>query len=120
MASKKSRKKEKVGKKRLFKKKFHQKSAKISPETVARVARIARLYLSDAEMKKFGKDLNEILKAFKELDKANTRSAEPSFQPLLVKDVFREDATEKCISNDEALKNTKHKEKKFFKGPRAV
>ncbi|MFA4820401.1 MAG: Asp-tRNA(Asn)/Glu-tRNA(Gln) amidotransferase subunit GatC [Candidatus Aenigmatarchaeota archaeon] len=36
-----------------------------------------------------------------------------------MENVLREDAPEKCLSNEEALKNTKHKEKGFFKGPRA-
>ena len=85
-----------------------------------RVARIARLHLSDEEVKKLSKDLNDVLVAFKELDKAKTKNVPPSFQPLLVKNVFREDAIEKSISNEEALSNTQHKEKKFFKGPRAV
>ena len=93
---------------------------RISAETVTKVARIAHLYLTDDEVKKISKDLNDVLLAFKELDKAPTRSVDPSFQPLMVKDVFREDAIEECISNEEALKNTQHKERKFFKGPRAV
>ena len=45
-----------------------------------KVARIARLYLSDKEARKLSKDLNDVLRAFKTLDKANTRSVEPSFQ----------------------------------------
>ena len=104
-------------------KKYHKNiksKAKISAETVARVARIARLYLSDAETKKFCKDLSDVLLAFKDLNKAQTKNVKPSFQPLLVKNVFREDVIEKSISNEEALQNTMHREKKFFKGPRAV
>ncbi len=102
------------------KRKISSKISRISPGIVMKVARIARLYLSDNEAKKFSKDLNDVLAAFKDLDKAKTKNVEPSFQPLLVKDIFRQDVVEPSISNEEALRNTRHKEKKFFKGPRAV
>jgi len=90
----------------------------INKETVEHVAKIARLNLTDAEIKKFQKDLNDILSAFKELDKAG--EAEPSFQPIPLKDVFRDDEIEQSLTRDEALANTKNKEKGSFKGPRAV
>ena len=96
------------------------KSNRLSVDTVMGVARIARLYLTDDEAKRFSKDLNDVLRAFKELDTAKTRGVEPSFQPLPVKNVFRDDVIEPSINNEEALRNTNHKEKKFFRGPRAV
>lgn len=90
---------------------------KINEETVKHVADLARLKLTASDLKKMQKDLNDILAAFKTLDEAPV--AEPSFQPIPMENVLREDAPEKCLSNEEALKNTKHKEKGFFKGPRA-
>lgn len=91
---------------------------KITEETVKHVADLARLNLTASEIKKFQKDLTEILAAFKTLDEAPT--AEPSFQPIPMENVYREDVTEKCLTNQEALKNTRHKEKGFFKGPKAT
>lgn len=91
---------------------------KITEETVAHVAKIARLNLTARETTKFQKDMNEILAAFKVLDEAP--NAEPSFQPVEIKNVFREDKIEPSLPQEVALKNTKHKEKGFFKGPRAV
>jgi aspartyl/glutamyl-tRNA(Asn/Gln) amidotransferase C subunit len=46
---------------------------KISLETVKHVARLARLDLTDKELKNFQKDLDDVLLAFKDLDKAKTR-----------------------------------------------
>jgi aspartyl-tRNA(Asn)/glutamyl-tRNA(Gln) amidotransferase subunit C len=93
----------------------------IDTKTVERIAGIARLNLTDSETKKFQKDLNNILDAFKILDKAiDSKSVEPSFQPLDVKDVMREDDVEKCLGNEKALENTRHKEKGYFKGPRII
>lgn len=91
---------------------------KVTPDIVRKVAKTARLELTEAEVKKFSKDLNDILLAFKDIDKAP--EAKPSFQPLDVKDVLRNDIGEKCLSQEQALANTKHKENGFFKGPRAV
>ena len=91
---------------------------KITEETVRHVAKIARLELTKREVDKFQKDMNEILAAFKILDEAP--NADPSFQPVEIKNVFREDKIETCLPNEVALKNTKHKEKGFFKGPKAV
>ena len=90
---------------------------KVKEETVKHVAELARLKLTASQLKKMQKDLDDILTAFKTLDEAP--SAEPSFQPIPMENVLREDAPENCLSNEEALRNTKHKEKGFFKGPRA-
>ena len=90
----------------------------IDIDTVMHVANLARLNLTKSEAKKYQKDLNEILAAFKVLK--DVKSNKPSFHPLDVKDIFRKDEPEKCLPREEALKNTEHKEKGFFKGPRAV
>ena len=94
--------------------------AKISPQTVTLVAKVAHLHLSDEEVARFSRDLTNILAAFKDLDKAPTGRVEPSFQPLPVKDVFRDDEIEKSTARDVAMANTPHKEKGFFKGPKVI
>ena len=91
---------------------------KISEETVEHVAKIARLSLTKREVTKFQKDLNDIVNAFKVLDEAP--SAEPSFQPVRIENVMRDDKIEECLPQEISLRNTKHKEKGFFKGPKAV
>ncbi len=95
-------------------------SAVITPDIVKRVSRIAKLNLTESEIKKYQKDLENILDAFRVLDKAPVSNVEPSFQPMEIRDVTREDIPEACLSNEKALENTKHKEKGFFKGPRVV
>ena len=93
---------------------------KIDKETVKHVAFIARLMLSEKEISKFSKDLNDILDAFSVIDDVHAEGVEPSFQPLLIKDIMRDDELEPSLSQTDALLNTEHKEKGFFKGPRAV
>ncbi len=101
-------------------KKTAKTSAAISGDTVKHVAYLAKINISASEAKKMEKDLNEILNSFKILDKLDVKKVEPSFQPLPVKDVFREDKIEDSLSQEKALSNTKHKDKGYFKGPRVV
>ena len=93
---------------------------RISAATVRRVAAVAKLDLSEAELQKFQSDLNNILDAFKILDKADVKEIEPSFQPLPIKDVLRKDEIESYMSRDKALDNTRHKHEGHFKGPKVV
>jgi aspartyl-tRNA(Asn)/glutamyl-tRNA(Gln) amidotransferase subunit C len=91
---------------------------KIDKELVKRVAGNARLSLSDDEIEKFTRQLEDVLHAFKSLDKVDTDKVKPSFHPQEISDVYREDKAEKFAWDP--LKNTKHKEGKYFKGPRIV
>ena len=88
---------------------------------VKKVAEIARLNLSDQEIKKFSSDLTNILEAFKELEKVKLDGVNPTFQPIEIKDIIREDKIEKCFDEKIALENVKeNKEDGYFKGPKVV
>lgn len=93
---------------------------KIDEQTLKRVSGIARLKLTDEEIKKYTKQLRSVLDAFKTLNEVDTEKIEPAFHPLEIKNVFREDTVESSLTTEEALVNTKHKEGKYFKGPRIV
>lgn len=92
----------------------------IDKETVKHVAVLARLNLTDEELEKFAKDFEGILEAFSSLDEVNTEGLEPSFHPIEMKNIMREDEKEESLTQDEALSNAEQKEGKMFKGPRAV
>ncbi len=92
----------------------------INKETVKKVADIARLNLEEKEVDKFSKDLTNILGAFEDLKKVDTKNIEPTFQPVEVKNVIREDQTGESFSSEKALSQTKNKEGKHFKGPKVV
>ena len=91
---------------------------KIDKKLVEHVAKIARLDLTDKEIEKFSKQLENILQAFKQIDEVDTSGVEPSFHPQELKNVWREDKAEPW--KWDPLENTKHKEKKYFKGPKIV
>lgn len=92
---------------------------KISAETTRRVAQLARLALSPVELKRAQRELNEILSAFKIMDEVKT-NVQPSFHPMPVVNVTREDRIESPLGQEKALAQTKHKHEGYFKGPRVV
>ena len=93
---------------------------KIDKKLLLKVAKNARLNLSEEEVNEFLPQLKEILKSFNKLDSLDVSEEKPSFQPLALKNVFRDDKVEKCLSQKEALSNTKHKKDGYFLGPKAV
>ncbi len=88
---------------------------------LSKVAEIARLNLTEKEVKEYAQDLTNILEAFKELEKVKTDGVKPTFQPIEMKDVLREDIVEPSMSQEEALSNVKkNKEGGHFKAPKVV
>lgn len=92
----------------------------VDKKTVKKVAELARLDLTDKELERFSRDLVEVLSAFKTLQKIPTKGVKPSFQPIDVKNVLREDKIEPSIPRKRLLKNLKNKEDGYIKGPRVV
>ena len=92
----------------------------ITPELVKRVAANARLNLKEDEVKKFAAEMKDILATFEKLSEVNTDKVEPSFHPIPVKNVAREDKPEKCLDREEALSLTPHRKDPYFKGPKVL
>lgn len=92
----------------------------ITKEQVIHVSKLARLNLSDEEIKKFEGELNEILKIFKTLDSVDTKGVAPAFHPIEVKDNMREDVESRVCTPEELLESSKEKEGTHIKGPRVV
>jgi len=93
---------------------------KIDSELIEHVASVARLNLTEEEVKEFLPQLKEVLKAFSKLSEVDTEGIQPSFQPIVLKNHLRDDEKGSCLSQDDALSNTEHKKDGYFKGPRAV
>ncbi len=84
------------------------------------VAEVARLKLSEDEIIKFLPQLKESLEFFEQLKNINTDNVKPSFHPVEIRNVLREDKEHKCLSQDEALSLTLHKKGGYFKGPGSI
>jgi len=92
----------------------------LDKKIVKKVAEVARLNLSEEELNKFSEDMESILHAFRDMQNVETSRVKPTFQPVETKNVLREDRIEPSLSQEDALKNAKQKEKGYFKGPRAI
>lgn len=92
----------------------------IDRKLVEKVASVARLSLTDKEIEMFIPQLREIIRAFSKIDEVDTSSAKPAFQPVVIRNAMRDDINGKCLTQQEALSNTEHKQDGYFKGPRAV
>ncbi len=92
----------------------------ITKELIKKVAHQSKLNLSDDEIEKLIPQLKEILDIFSKLDKVDTANIEPSFHPIEIKNITREDKIEPSLSNEEALSQTPHKKDNYFLGPKAI
>ena len=92
----------------------------IDRKLLEHVAELARFKLSEEEIKKFLPQLKEALEFFSKLSDINTENVKPSFQPVEIKNVMRDDKEEQCLSQEDALSLTEHKKNGYFKGPRVV
>jgi aspartyl-tRNA(Asn)/glutamyl-tRNA(Gln) amidotransferase subunit C len=75
----------------------------ISRETVAKVARLARLDLSDAEVGRMTEQLAGMLDHFRDVDALDLSQVEPMNQPIPLTNVLRDDVEAPSLDRDEVL-----------------
>jgi len=85
-------------------------------ETIARVARVARLALTEEEMERYSQDLDDILNSFSVLDEA-PMSETYTFNPIPVVDVMREDEPAQDI-DPQVLRSQMRTYEDYVRGPR--
>jgi len=89
---------------------------KITLEQVRHVANLANLPLTDEELKKFSKQLSEVIDFnISLLHKVPTEKVEPTAHVLGITNVLRTDETEPGLTVNEVLQNTKSQHNNFFK-----
>lgn len=82
---------------------------------VSHTAKLANLPLKPQEKEKFEKQLSKILSYVEKLKEIDTKNVEITSQVTGLENVVREDKTSPCLSQEEALANTKSKHNGFFK-----
>ena len=87
---------------------------------VKKVARLARLDMTDADLAKMAQQLSNILAYVDQLSELNTDGVEPLAHPLPVQNVFREDLPAPSLSPDAALANAPHRIGNFFGVPSVI
>ena len=88
----------------------------IDVSLVKRLAKSSRLDLTDEEIIRYTEQLMVILDAFKTLEKVDTENVQPSFHPVEIINVLRDDKVEKWVWDP--LGNAVHKEGRKFRGPK--
>lgn len=95
-------------------------NSKLSKEETKHVAKLARLNLTPQEVKKFQRQLSEILDYVDVLKKLETTKIEPTSQVTGLENIFREDKTAPSLSFKEVLSGTKNTDKWMFKVKRIL
>ena len=96
---------------------------KITEPEVRRVADLANLALTDAEIARMARDMSGILEHMEQLNQLDTSGVEPMSQVLYDADetaTLREDLERTPLSNAEAMANAPVAGQGYFKVPKVI
>lgn len=93
---------------------------KLTAELFQQICATARIKLSLEESIEPEKYLESITESFSKIQKINTDGIEPSFLPVKITNVMREDTPKEALSQEEALSLSTQKKEGYFKGPKAL
>ena len=94
--------------------------AKITQDTVDKLATLSRLEFNGKEKEEVINDLNRMLDFVGKLNELDTSSVEPLIYMNDEKNVLRDDEVKQTISQKEALSNAPKKDSDYFKVPKVV
>jgi aspartyl-tRNA(Asn)/glutamyl-tRNA(Gln) amidotransferase subunit C len=87
---------------------------------IEKVARLARLELSEEEKVTFGNQLEQILTHMEQLNRLDTAGVEPTSHAIPIDNVFREDEVKSSFAQEEVLAIAPDEESGHFKVPRII
>lgn len=92
----------------------------ISKQDVEKVAKLARLQLSEAEIEQFTGQLGAILEYVEKMKELDTDNVEPLAHCLPVSNVFRADEVKESLGTEKTLTNAPDRDGEFFKVPKIL
>lgn len=92
-------------------------SDRITPEAVAKVARLARLSLTEDELDRATHQLADMLDHFADIDALDLDGVEPMSQPIPLRNVLRPDIEQPVLDRDEVLEQAPVAEDGRFRVP---
>ena len=92
----------------------------IDQTEVRKVAKLARLDLTDAEVEEFTGQLVAILDYVQTMNRLDTQAVEPLAHCLPVSNCFREDIVQSSLDVEKALANAPDRDEDFFKVPKIL
>lgn len=93
---------------------------KIKTDQVKYVADLARIRLSEDEVRLFSKQLNKILEYIDKLNQLDTKAVEPMSHTLNITNVSREDKIKKSLDTKDVLANAPSAKNGFFQVPKVI
>ena len=92
----------------------------IDQAEVRKVAKLARLDLTDAEVEEFTGQLVAILDYVRTMNRLDTQTVEPLAHCLPISNCLREDVIQPSLGADLALANAPDRDEDFFKVPKIL
>jgi aspartyl-tRNA(Asn)/glutamyl-tRNA(Gln) amidotransferase subunit C len=93
---------------------------KITKQEVEKVAKLARLEITEAEKEAFANQLSQILTHVETLKQYDTKGIEPTATVLGQVNVFRDDVVRPSLPVEKALANAPDREADGFSVPRII
>lgn len=87
----------------------------LTSDEVRRIARLARVALTEEEVERLRDQLSGILDHFSVLDEIDTEGVAPTTQTFEMTNVQREDVAEPSFPVDEVLANAPRREDNYFR-----
>jgi aspartyl-tRNA(Asn)/glutamyl-tRNA(Gln) amidotransferase subunit C len=87
---------------------------------IEKVARLARLELSEEEKVTFGDQLEQVLNYMEQLNQLDTTGVEPTSHAIPLFNVFKEDEVRPSFSQEEVLAIAPDEENGHFKVPKII
>lgn len=88
--------------------------------TVEKIAKLARIQLTDSETENFSQQLTKALNYFEQISKINTENVEPLVTPNEIETSWRADEVKQVLSVEEIVANAPDKTGNLFKVPPVV
>ena len=95
-------------------------SATLTTDQVRKVAKLARLQLSEADVDRFTQQLGQVLGYVEMLNELNTDGVEPLAHPLEIENVLREDVPTPSLTREAALSNAPKSDGRCFLVPQIL
>lgn len=93
---------------------------KIDQMQVKKVAKLARLDLTEEEVGEFAIQLNAILEYVEKMNQLDTESVEPLAHCLPISNCFREDVVKESLGTEKTVANAPQRDGEFFKVPKIL
>ena len=93
---------------------------KIDQIQVKKVAKLARLELTEAQILEFTSQLEAILEYIQKINELDTQNVEPLAHCLAISNVLREDCVKDSLGTEKALANAPDHDEMFFIVPKIL